>query len=333
MIQNQTNASNTSGQIECKSCYQLVYYIENLVDFIVCIIGIVCNILCILVFSHKEFHQKTIRFDLFKYYLIRSLLDLIYFIVDFSQIYNYTADSTQIVAFSPVYFTLLGFTSYASLLCELTATILIYVTINERLNGKLSTDYRLVTIGIFIFSAALNWHRPFNGRKETDFSQILSLMNIINRFVRDVVFIVLLVVANLLLVYEFKRNQRKKRRLIAYSKSFSITGNSTQTNNQNGNGRTSLQAKPDLTLMTILIGLKTVIFQFPIFFISFQPFSNDFIFVGAMFVLFDISFAVSFFIYLFFNRKFSSILRRFFESIFSNAFKFLRILKCRKAGK
>lgn len=287
---------------------------ENLTIAVINLFNLVLNVLCVFIFIKNDLRKKS-RCDLFNYFLVESINNSTMGLLNIFSvfIFEFVDEITPKLFAFKAYFYLIGiFTMNANLL-EVTASLIRYLTIDERFRAfrRRIVDYRLIILFEILFSMSITMFRIFLSdlvdiQSLKQFSRVFEVEFGVNdvvlkwlafsySFIRDVVCTLVLLVINGFMVVLFRKNMLKKKfmhgsRPIMRNKEF-----------------VERQPQNDVTLMVIFISLKNILCHLP-YFLIYQTFTNYFlnnkllnIFAP---VLIDLSYCFNFFIYLKFNKRF-----------------------------
>lgn len=324
---------------------------ENTIDRVENILGLVSNsfsfflnLINIIVFSNDAFQKPNLNFvllqpDLFKYYLFKSTLDFIQSILNFIVYLTFLCSRYvhfKIVIFHIYYFTF-GFSTFCSGATEILTTVVLLLSTGNHQMNKLAKqiDFYRALLAMSLFGLITNLYRIELGFYFIDcisaMSDVVALgpqwirsLAVIASFIRDALFPILLMISNLLLLYQYKVNMRRKNRLVHDVSNIASLA-TTDAKSKSVRNVTNLalnkitKFKIEITKMTILVGMKSVLCHIPLFLTRFNFtnsisafYSTEVYYIVSLF-LFDVSFSTDFFIYFCFNKKFKAVLYGLFK--------------------
>lgn len=310
--------------------------LENCLGIATNTLNFLLNLVNIIVFANEEFQKPIVHFrsDIFTYYLFKSLLDFIQSILNLTVYISFLVsryDHFKVVNFQ-IYYFLFGTSTFCSSATEIITTLVLFLSTGNHQLNKLAQKIKFnrIIAAIFFLSIFVNWYRiPFG----TYFNKCMSAMSdavsltfpswirtlsVTSSFIRDALFPIILMVLNLFLLFQYKMNLRKKKRMICDVRAVSSIKLVTNL----ALAKVS-KSKIEITKMTMAVGLKSVLCHIPLFLTRFN-FSNTNSFYSSKsyyivsLFLFDFSFCTDFFIYFFFNKKFKAILLSYFQTNNSN---------------
>lgn len=309
-------ASNASSADEY---YRLFVHIENYTILSINTVNFFLNLISTIVFTNKQF---THPFNIFKYFLIKSLVDSIFGLVN---ILVYIAFGCLIgnakLAIVRAHYFFVGVFSYVNILNEISAAILINLSIRRdaiQLAAK-CPDYKLVNFIIGFISVTFNLVRIIQGlyftseaiNKASDpydinYSLTLKWISAVSGWVRDCMLPSVLTACNIILLVQFNRNMQRKQMM--------------KTNSRAPTTRlVKSRASIDLIKMALVIGIKCISGHLPLFLnrLNFTPISvlSSDVFSFVALILFYSSVTVEFFVFYYFNQKFQLVLIDYFNFI------------------
>lgn len=323
--------ANISGLID----EDLSDKLENCLGIVTNSLNFLLNLINIIVFSNEEFQKPSLgvsyHTDLFKYYLFKSVLDFFQSILNLTIYITFLAtryDRFKVVVFQVYYFSF-GTSSFCSSASEIMTTLVLLLSTagDTRLNkfAKKIEFYRVVLV-MFAFGVLFNWYRvPLSlhfsecisamfDAVSTSYPSWIRSLSFMGSFIRDALFPIILMITNMFLLFQYKINLKKKNRMV-----FDIRTVASIKQVTNLALAKMTKFKMEITKMTLIVGLKSIICHLPLFLTRFNFsgssstsfYSSKFYYIVSLF-LFDFSFCTDFFIYFFFNKKFKAVLLSYF---------------------
>jgi hypothetical protein len=213
---------NSSTVVDTTECYQIFFYPENVLNTI----GIVTNSICIFIFAVilKKERQNS---NMFRYFFVKTVNDLVYIItLQFTWLdlcsncpitFNYIFNLFKIF----FYWYVSEVTMLTSGLLELAATLDCYNLLSNKSEYlKTKKAFYVAVISIFVFCSSflcffiLRWEIIHNSlgytfKKKDD--HIYSVLFYINIIIRDYIVLLMLMILNILVLYQMKRSTRLRK--------------------------------------------------------------------------------------------------------------------------
>jgi hypothetical protein len=312
----QTFYHDNLSLVECDLTgnYINVVYLKKLVYFA----GLIFNFLNIITLYLITRREQT-NGHMFKYFLVKSVNDFVYFCISVIDIAYYCGDceSSTTYIINIWYIWLYWYFEAVLLnnsgLLEVLATLDCYFSITKKCQffNKQLTFYTIMSL-FFILNLCINIYRLFNYKivetndillNSTDyhihntpfhFSDLQKVLEMINVCIRDLIPLLLMIIINSLILLEMKKLSKRKAKL------------TIQQRNRINKIRAAEQNKIKMIFIT---GLNYVILHTPlmIYYLSYDDSRNKVIwacFSDISWTIYEISLFSSFFIYFLYNKTF-----------------------------
>jgi hypothetical protein len=322
MESNSTTTNQTSD-------YALYVKIENFTILSLNIVSFILNLICAIVFTNKQFNNRSVRFNIFKYFLIKAVVDCL---LGLNNIIVYFAfgclKSDAKLFIVRVHYVLVGILSYINILDEIVASVLINLSMSQeavRLSDTL-IDYKIVNLVVVVVSALFNLVRvaqcsyftaeivnKISDPYDFNYSLWLKWLSVLSGWIRDCLLPIVLTISNVVLLVKF--NKTMKRKVLMRSNTAAATAKEVE---KRGSKLVRSKATNDLIKMALVIGVKSLSGHVPLFLNRMnllQGFLNSDLFSLMALTLFYISIATEFFVFYYFNHKFKFVYRDYFNFV------------------
>ena len=326
-ILNNSNETNIFGDISCGD-EPLMIYVLPFISFV----GIILNLLCIIVFSmiiKKELNNQTIFIFGHKCFLARSIHDFIQFVFQiFTPIYycKQQCDSISKSFISQIWFIYFfnfaeSVNEYNSAFFEVASMLECYTMINNYVNALKKIPFSFLFLIVLAWSICHNISIIFRFKivpvsdqneyqiQKTDYynSTFDTYLRFIEIFIRDILSFIILFILYILIFLTIKNRSKIKR------------GISNKTKYKSNGVKNADKATNKILVMVITSSSIYLMGRLPLM-IYYLPYNKNLIpifwscFYNISLLPFYLSYAVSFFIYFFFNNNFKvnlmALLRR-----------------------
>jgi hypothetical protein len=302
-------------------------YNEIVVDFIVYskiliyIIGILTNSFCVLIFIKIIREEINGPSNMFRYFLIKSIIGLIYFT---SQSLIHLREIHKLANTFMISLIWIIFQNYISLIARLASSFfeiaasldcLLLIVRNFEAFIKKSTFYIVTTIIIsysclfYVFSiftykiCTLSSHNDtfLFSEEESDFykTETYIIMSRLHTIQRDIINFVLLLIINILILKQLQKATIRRRNISSHGSSLASIASNAEVK------------KMKMILLICLIyslHFPSILYHFNVFFLDINDFNSDIIVL-----LLDLTSTLSIVPYLLYNNTF----KRSFQNIFS----------------
>lgn len=325
------NESNSS--LDESQKYSLIY--EILAFHLVYILnfsGLILNFICILVFIKIVREEQTNQGHLFKYLLVKSIFDCLFFLQNIPHTIYYKRDFSvsdsyiMQLWFKYCFNYLYSIFSLLSVWFEIFATIDCLLLITRKFQWhKTKLFFVLVTISstlitIIYYIPFLFWYtiqKNENGGyypkiNKFRYKKIMNIINISHSIFRDISPIIISLILNVIILYHIHKTTLRRRKMETKHNQSKPKNDIASTNRNNNIVRKTQKAEKNKIKMILftsfihLFRMPLVFYNFNIFNILLNHFLSQLCLLCAMF-----SYFISIIIYAAFNKTFKKVLLKF----------------------